>query len=197
MSYAHDIFLSYHRADPVHGWVRNHFLHRLRSWLATELGRDVSIFVDEEAIADGEGWPERLQLALRDSRLLVPIWEPSYFHRPWCKAELQCMRWREQQHGLRTVEQPSGLILPVLFHDGDRFVEWLQLCQHRDLRKYSFPERSFEQTRGAVKLTTEVKSFVQNIRAALDHVPPWSESLPPLVEQVWPDDRRPSLPRFL
>jgi hypothetical protein len=196
MAYVHDIFLSYRRADPVHGWVQNHFLHRLRGWLATELGREVSIFVDEEAIADGEAWPERLRLALRDSRLLVPIWEPYYFNRPWCRAELLYMRSRERQHGLRSARQPAGLILPVLFHDGRQFQNWLDYCQCRDLRSYSTLDNDFADTGDAAKLTNEIKSFAENIAKALEVVPPWSEELSSSSEQDWPEDRSPFLPRF-
>src|SRR5688572_8465137 len=97
--YAYDVFLSYHCKEPVLGWVREQFQPTLEEWLTQELARDAKIFLDATDIGTGDTWPVRLQHALQRSRVLVPVFSPTYFRRPWCVAELYSMRAREDLLG--------------------------------------------------------------------------------------------------
>src|SRR4051794_13044009 len=116
--YQYDIFISYRRAPPVSDWVENHFRRLLEEWVGESFAeREPRLFIDTR-VETGTDWPLELRNALLRSCLLVPVWSPRYFRSAWCMAELRSMRAREQQLGMRTQSDSSGLIFPVRFNDG-------------------------------------------------------------------------------
>ncbi len=64
------------------------------------------VFVDQREIHTGDQWPEVLKGALRQSRVLVAILTPSYFHSEWCMSEWASFEAREQRVG-------QNLIVPI------------------------------------------------------------------------------------
>jgi hypothetical protein len=119
--YEYDVFISYRRADPVGGWVQNHFFPLLEMWLCESFppGQDPKVYIDKK-IETGAEWDEALRYALLRSRCLVSVWSPQYFGRKWCLAEWRSMRERERV--LRERNNPKlKLVYPVKFNDGDSF----------------------------------------------------------------------------
>ena len=82
-------------------------------------GNQPRIFFDENDLESGTAWPWKLAAALASSKVLVCLWSRQYFSSPWCKAELSHMRARENRCGYSTAQNPAGLILPAIIHDGN------------------------------------------------------------------------------
>jgi hypothetical protein len=176
--YAFDVFLSYPRHEPVRSWVHLHFFPRLREWLTECLGEPPSIFFDQDEMTAGVSWPLRLQQALLRSKILVPVLSAAYFQRPWCLAEWSSMREREKTLGLRTSEKPHGLILPVVFFDGDSFPEDARSIQHCDLRDWNVNTPGFLHTEAYVHFVKRVQEFARQVHAIFAQVPRWQEGWP-------------------
>ena len=111
------VFLSYTRGPAdVAGWVTNVFEPLLVDHLRRNgVTGPLSVFRDETSLKPGEPWPAALQEALRAADVLVPIFTPEYFTRPWCAAEFWTM-YERQRRGF-------ACLVPVRFSDGDFFPE--------------------------------------------------------------------------
>lgn len=97
-----------------------YFIQMLRDALQPELRRaSVKIFVDRYNLKEGGRWPRDLCDALAHSRILVPLLCAGYWESEWCKKELAIMLQREAECGI-TGRANSGLIIPIIIHDGDR-----------------------------------------------------------------------------
>ena len=84
-----DIFISYAREDQQ--WVREHIYEPLCR-RRTEDGRAPAIFFDvsrQGGIRVGQDFVERLAEALDTSRLMVPVYSPTYFAKRMCVWELK------------------------------------------------------------------------------------------------------------
>jgi hypothetical protein len=184
--YIYDVFISYRRQPPVLDWVRNHFHPLVEQWLPNSLPPDwqVRVFIDEKSIETGSAWPEHLKQALRGSRCLLPIWSPDYFRSAWCVAEWQSMREREKILGYRTNQNPTGLIYPVRFADGDFYPTEAKLTQQKDFRSWNTPHPIFRETRGFVDFDQAVQVVCGEIAAMLQKAPPWSDQWPVVTPAV-------------
>lgn len=179
MSYHYDVFISY----PHHGewveWVELHFLTIFKHYLGEELpGAEDRVFIDKEGIRPGDSWPFRLQKALTQSKVLVPLWSPQYFNREWCKKELAHMLARETHCQLRTQVRPEGLIFPAALHDGNSFPEITKNIQYVGLQEYS----NVWVARNSVKresLAECVKIWVRDIA--------WAVNRAPIFDPTWED----------
>ena len=58
------------------------------------------------------------------------------------------MAKREERLGYRTPENPTGLVYPVVFFDGEHFSPEARRIQSRDLRQWSSPYLSFREPQG-------------------------------------------------
>lgn len=195
MTYEYDIFISYRRKEPVLSWVREHFAPLLEQWLSESVPHEPRVFRDETTLETGTTWPLALQKALHRSRLLVAVFSPSYFRSPWCLAELESMRLREEHSGLRAPAQPQGLIYAVHFHDGEHFPESVHAIQHKDLRSWNQPAPAFTQTPAYVDFGKEMQTVAGEIGALLPRVPEWRADWPSVVPPTAPDINAP-LPRL-
>jgi TIR domain len=96
---------------------------------------DLAVFRDERSIATGEDWPDELQRALCGADVLVPVFTPEYFRRPWCQAEFWTMYDRRQRLGLRCIQ-------PLRYSDGVHFpeeacrMEWVDVKEHYMVRSH-------------------------------------------------------------
>jgi hypothetical protein len=182
--YQYDLFLSYPRRPPVSDWVHTHFLDRLTEWLRETLDEEPSIFVDQKNIETGQTWPLVLRQALLTSRLLIPIWSPSYFRSKWCMAELRTMLAREQLLELRTPQRPSGLILPIQYHDGKRFPSETEGIEMRDFTRYNVPTPGFRDTSDYTHFIREVQEFADEVAETLNLAPSWQADWPVELPEV-------------
>ena len=58
--YQYDVFFSYKRHSLTLEWTKG-VVRLLRLWLEHEVGREISVFVDEDCIETGDRWPETLR----------------------------------------------------------------------------------------------------------------------------------------
>ena len=183
--YIHDVFLSYRRIPPVGDWVRNHFHPLLSKWLPLSMPYEPKIFIDEE-IQKGSKWPFKLRNALKNSRCLVTVWSPDYFRSSWCLAEWHSMMKQEKLLNLKTVENPDGLIYPVVFADGEHFPPEAKQTQQKDLRNWNISSPAFVNTIGYVEFEKEMQSVVQEIWEMVKTAPDWREDWPIVTPDVDP-----------
>jgi hypothetical protein len=181
--YEYDVFISYRRLGSVPEWVENHFYPRLRDLLNDNLPYPVSLFLDRE-VRGGVQWPLALETALRRTRVLVPVCSAQYFQSEWCLAEWHSMAKREEILGLATLEQPQGLIYPVLFADSENFPEYAVERQMRNLKDWNFPGLQYQQTVEYVDFHKEMKEIAVELAALLRRVPDWQPDWP--VERPMP-----------
>ncbi|MCU0568105.1 MAG: TIR domain-containing protein [Oculatellaceae cyanobacterium Prado106] len=185
MTYVYDIFISYRRRPPVEDWVRYHFYPLLKKWLPQSMPREPMIFIDV-GVETGTEWAIALENALKSSRCLLPVLSPDYFRSNWCLAEWQSMIEREQQLGLRTAQNPNGIIYPVVFSDGEHFPDEAKQIQQRDLRKWNSSYLSFAETKGIVELEQQVQELSEELWNMLQRVPPWQD-FPVVTPKVSPN----------
>ncbi|MCO6475870.1 MAG: toll/interleukin-1 receptor domain-containing protein [Phaeodactylibacter sp.] len=83
-----DIFVSYahHDNDAHKKWVE-HFCARLAADFRSRSGKKLNIFLDTEDMHAGNVLPARLQGALEESRVFLPILSPAYLSSDWCRRE--------------------------------------------------------------------------------------------------------------
>jgi hypothetical protein len=173
MAYDYDIFLSYKSGFPFSNWVHEVFLPFFEPYVENALNRPLTVFVDRTGIAAGDAWPSRLERALACSRCLVAIWSPIYFHSEWCRRECELMLHRERQLGLRSLSNPSGLVLPISLFDGEHFPQITREIQTLDCRKYFIVGDGFKKTELYGQFQAEVLNWSGGVAAAIDRAPRW------------------------
>lgn len=172
MSYKYDVFLSYSH-DLIEEWVRNQFLTLFRFHLEGALGKRPIIFIDREGIKTGDTWPLRLKSALAQSKCLVGVWSPTYFDSEWCIKECSMMRNREQEEGYRTIQKPSGLILPINICDGQSFPDFAKQIQYKDFRDFAIVGKGFELTELYVQFQQNIRNWSADVAKAIQSAPKW------------------------
>ncbi|MFD8493645.1 hypothetical protein [Amycolatopsis sp. NPDC059657] len=163
--YRYDVFLSCARTGPSREWTVNHFRDLLDLGLA-------KLIEEPKIVLSGEG-------ALRDARLLVPIWSPPYFTSPDCLSEWESMRLRE-----RLCDRP--LICPVRYSG--------EGLPGHDLRHWNRPHPSFRQTPRYDSLAGEVDKLAIAVAELLPRVPRWRAW--PSAHPRPPAQPPPSLPQL-
>ena len=94
-AYNGTIFLSYARADdetppsekPVEGWV-TFFWNQLRFEVINAGAHQATLWLDRHQIEPVEDFNEKIEAALREARLIVPILSPNWVQRPMCLQEV-------------------------------------------------------------------------------------------------------------
>lgn len=185
MAYEYDIFISYRNEFPINQWVFEHFLPFLDPYLKNRLKRDVEIFIDRRRILGGDAWPERIKNALAHTRCLVPIWSPMYFNSDWCLRECAVMRYREQQLGYRTLENPRGLIIPVTVFDGECFPQFAQEIEYLDCKEYLRVGEGYKKTEKYVEFQDLLSEWTIDVSKAINNAPTWSSQW---LSKEWLDD---------
>jgi hypothetical protein len=171
--YEYDVFLSYKRDDLMDGWLDDHFVPFLRTFVSNALARSVRIFIDRDGIDTGDSWPLRLGHALSRSRCLVGIWSPLYFQSSWCRRECAVMMNRERRLGFRTSSNPGGLVVPVNVFDGEHFPDVAGRIQCLDCRQYWIVGEGFRKTERYVDFQDVMREWANDVAKAVSSAPPW------------------------
>lgn len=179
MGYEFDIFLSYPRRGGAGRWVRDLFYPALRECLEDAMPEHPAIFFDQEQEA-GVAWPENLAYSLSRSRLMVAVLSPPYFRGKWCLAEWTSMRERERRLGLGNDQNPTLLVHPVRFADGEHFSEDAREVQHIDFREWNVPRPmdAFQRTGPYEGFYQAVQELARTLAGRRDHVPEWEPDWP-------------------
>jgi hypothetical protein len=185
MSYRFDVFLSYTRAYPFGDWVHDYFLPLFESYLSNTLNRPATIFIDSPGIPTGDAYPERLMNALAHSKCLVGIWSPSYFYSRWCMYECNIMLYRERRLGYRTIDNPSGLVIPVNVFDGQNFPSFASNIQYFDCRNFVRPGLGFTKTERYVEFQDKMIAWIEDVARAVYNAPAWRSEW---LTSEWIDD---------
>jgi hypothetical protein len=171
--YEYDVFFSYKRHGLTLEWTRG--VHRrLQFWLSQEVGRETSLFVDEDCIETGDRWPERLQESLKLSRCMVCVWSPLYFQSDWCVSEWRSFLAREKRLNLTS----HGLIAPVRFHDGEHFPEEAREIQWTDVASYTYTVPAFWASQRALELEDRLKELARSLAKIVKGAPPFAPDWP-------------------
>ncbi|UVS78434.1 TIR domain-containing protein [Actinokineospora sp. UTMC 2448] len=179
-AYEYDVFISYRQTGSLPDWLFNHFYPNLLNLLNDNLDYPVSVFVDKN-VRGGVEWPLELESALLRTRILVPVCSAQYFQSRWCLAEWESMARREELLGLRSAEQPQGLIYPVLFADSETFPDFARNRQMRNLKRWNCPHPSFQQTVRYVEFHDELAKIAIELTELIRRAPEWRPG--------WPVDR--------
>jgi len=115
---AFDVFISYaHHDNATHNnWVRQ-FAKRLSDDYRSRCGKPLQIFLDNDNLNTGDVLSSRLQGALKESRLFIPILSPTYLSSRWCRREF--LHFLDQPGGVIAGE--SSRIVPLRLMPYDRF----------------------------------------------------------------------------
>ncbi len=193
--YKFDVFISYCRHGSVQKWLLNHFYPKFKDCLADQMAPTPRVFVDR-SMPKGVAWPEELQKALRHSKILLPLFSPPYFESNWCMAEWKSMREREKLLGLGTLDNPQGLVYPILYSDSDNFPEEAKTLSRWNFKKLSTPEPVFQESRDWVLFHHQVTELAEDLVVLLKQVPDWQPNWP-LIKNPEPVLMPPPpIPRF-
>lgn len=172
MPYEHDIFISYRRNTETLAWIKRHFEPLLKLRVGLELGRDTDVYLDEQ-LESGTTWPVQLARELAASRILIPLWTKTYFNSIWCTEEMGHMVSREEETGRRSRDNPSGLIIPTIIHDGEQFPPNLSHMQRIEIQRF-FNVRMREDSPRAEELDDVINGAAQGIANAISSATPYS-----------------------
>jgi hypothetical protein len=176
VSYRHDIFISYRRDPETRAWLKNHFEPLLELRVRQELLRPPVIFIDDQLEA-GVSWPAQLGHELGASRILIALWAKDYFASKWCTEETSLMLGREAELGLRTAENPRGLVIPAIIHDGKEFPQSLREINHFEIQRL-FNVRMAHNSSRAEDLDEILTTQAPAIARAINAAPQWRSKWP-------------------
>ena len=181
MAYEYDVFISYKSESKE--WVQNAFRPLFDRHLRDELGgRNISIFMDDPRIENGDAWKNRLRHALAHSRCIVAVLTPSYFHSEWCTREFSVMMHRAKHYNLLSKESPGGLIAPICVSDGEHFPIPVREIQYEGLHDYYNFAEAFPKTKPYVKFEKQLKKWLPNVARIINRAPDWN---PDWLEDEW------------
>jgi hypothetical protein len=103
-------FFSYARSDDENSDMALSLLRkRIRSELRLQLGRELRLWQDTEAIPHGALWQGEIKKAIAESAFFIPIVTPSAVNSPYCRTEFEAFVARESEL-LR-----NDLVFPILY----------------------------------------------------------------------------------
>lgn len=122
---AYDIFLSYARIDDEHRLITG-LGEEMRAIFRRRTGHKLKIFQDRPEIQTSETWQPRIESALQESALLVPVISKAYFGSDWCRREWYYFVAAER--GLAS-DQGLRLIYPVMLNGTPRVAKGSPIAQ--------------------------------------------------------------------
>ena len=175
MAYKYDVFLSYSRMEPHNEWSIKMFYPLFLSYLKEELNRDAEIFVDTQGIEGGSNWGLKIKNALAHSRCMVSILSPAYFRSIWCVKEFSVIDYRQKQLGYNTIQNPTGLIVPLRIYDGQHFPQFVNEIQILDCRDFFRVGEGVKQTQLYIDLQTKILQWIPDVATSVLSAPDWNE----------------------
>jgi hypothetical protein len=188
--YEFDVFISYETDHLVTRWLVEEFVPFfgtfLRQEIAAQTGRRPNkIFFNYKeqefpdlpagyklvaaGIPPGEDWEEFLNGAIKRSRCMLGIWNPTYFQSDICNREWYSFMHRATATGQRTVFGAS-------WHDGTNFPAEAKNLQMADISKFALnfgaglrEARNFPEFRRAVEI------LAQNVARAVRQAPAFQD----------------------
>jgi MinD-like ATPase involved in chromosome partitioning or flagellar assembly len=105
------------------------------------------------------------------------LWAKDYFASKWCTQEMALMLSREREFGFRTDDNPRGLVIPAVIHDGKDFPEALAEIQKFEIQR-QFNVRMAVDSPRAEELDDILAHEAEAICAAINAAPPWRAQWP-------------------
>jgi len=173
MGYQYDIFISYKRDEQTRRWISKHLKPLLEHYVNLELGRLPVFYIDTQ-LETGGTWPLDLGAALGTSRTIISLWSKTYLNSIWCTTEISHMLERESKTGFRTAERPSGLVFPVVIHDGETMPINLSSIQKAEIQECFNVNMSPDSPR-AETLAEKLGPIGRTIAEAIQTAPAWQE----------------------
>jgi hypothetical protein len=192
MDYRNDIFISYRRNPETYSWLTKHFKPIIKLRVGQELGRDPVLFVDDQ-LESGVSWPAQLGMELGGSRILIALWAKNYFASVWCTEEIVLMLSREQEYGFRTDQNPRGLIIPAVIHDGQEFPTSLSDIQKFEIQ-HLFNVRMAKRSPRAEELDAVLTAQAPAMAEAIEAAPPWRQEWPSAAAAAFRERLRTAAP---
>lgn len=175
MAYEYDVFISYRSKSRA--WLRELFLPEFQYYLEEEVGNNLRIFVDWHDVETGDAWELRLKRGLLKSKCLISLLMPSYFESDWCTREFAVFEHRSIRHGLLSLEQPNGLIVPISLHGSMTrpFPTSITDKQILDYQKYYYPNyEGFRKRKKYQLFTDDLKQLVKKVARVIQYAPDWN-----------------------
>jgi hypothetical protein len=115
-------FFSYARSDDENSDMALSLLRkRIRSELRLQLGRELRLWQDTEAIPHGRLWEGEIKKAIAESAFFIPIVTPSAVNSSYCRMELEAFLGRESELARDDLIFPIHYIrVPALANENQR-----------------------------------------------------------------------------
>ncbi len=166
-------FFSYAHADAVlDPGLFEAFSKELERRASALLGdARLEVWRDTEKLTTGDQWNERIENALKKSRLLIVMLSPNWLKSPYCRKEFQYFETIEQT--LRSKE----FVIPLLVHDvaGERgflpqdqheVLDRLMARQYKEALAHDFLRQNEKQTSALVaEVADHIKGKVKLLRS--------------------------------
>ena len=135
---------------------------------------DATIFYCKKNIHYSYDWKETLLDGLKYSRVIVPIFNPTYFTSQWCMNEIETFRRRKNEH---MNDNMKSIIFPILFFDGEHIPNEYKNFQYLDVRDNLNLENPLKGTVLAVQLELAVDQFAKDIANVImgEDIPKWHD----------------------
>lgn len=169
--YKYHVFLSARSSPVVEQWVEDYLIKYLTEWLTQELGGETA------QLYWYKNYPERTVIeALRGSCCLVAVWSPAYFRSDWCVAEWQSFRMRgEECH-----KGPNHFVLPILWHDGEKFPPATQGVTAADFKNFTLTGAAFERSERFLYFQIAVQNLAREVALVVGQAPAFDPNRPVL-----------------
>jgi TIR domain len=137
-------FWSYvHADDTAEGGRIRQLANDLCEQYALLTGEVIDIFVDQDALAWGDNWREKIDSSLASILFFIPVITPRYFLSSQCRRELQEFTRGAERLGVRELVLPLVYVnVPALHEESsvDEAVVLVKTYQWEDWRKLRFEE---------------------------------------------------------
>jgi hypothetical protein len=147
-------FWSYvHADDTAEGGRIKQLANDLREQYALLTGEAIDIFVDQDALAWGDNWREKIDSSLALILFFIPVITPRYFLSSQCRRELQEFARGSERLGVRELVLPLVYVdVPALHEESsvDEAVVLVKTYQWEDWRELRFEEVTSGSYRRAV-----------------------------------------------
>lgn len=77
--------------------------------------------------------------------------------------------------GVRSEKNPSGLIYPIQYSDGEHYPGFVKNIQYKKMEKWNCGFQSFEQTIGYLEFNEEMKIISAEIAKMIRNCPQWQD----------------------